>query len=291
VKTLLTIDEKKIQPSQQVRIATLNLLHSDFEAEKRFKMLDEELAIISPDIIHFQEASFQNHSPYLQDLIKKHGYKYYGHTHEKVKDGERASHTLTLSKAPASFEILSPIVISDYDGLLRESLIMRTNFNNVEIITFNIHLAWGANEYIRLKEVVRINDLALKMKNENPEAIIVIAGDFNTEDESESIRFLNGKSAFKNQSTRWVDAWVAVGEESNKVTSEVLGKLSYNTAGEVGIILPSLVPARRIDYIMIQGWVYGSNGSPLRFQRFADSYIDGISISDHYGIYADLLTL
>lgn len=291
MKNSLFIDEKKISHSEQLRVATLNLLHSGYKVKERFQMLNDEINRINPDILHLQEASFEHHNPYLQDFIKYHGYEYYHSSNrETTKNGEY-SYTLTLSKFPASFELLHPVDKNNDGSLSRESVVMHTKFNGVDVITFNIHLTWGAKEHVRLSEVMRINSLAEEYKSKYPEAIIVIAGDFNTEENSDSMRFLRGEAAFNNQSTRWIDPWRMLGSESNKITSEVIGELAYQTAEQVNIVLPSLVPARRIDYIMVYGWAYGSNGSPLTFNRFADSYVEGLTISDHYGLYVDLLAL
>lgn len=291
MKKTLSIDNQVIKPSQQLRLATLNLLHSNFEAKKRFEMLDAELANINPDIIHFQEVSFDNHNPYLFNLMNRHGYKYYHKTPDTSSPSGRGSCNLSVSKTPANFEILEPIKENESNLPLRGVLVMYTKFNNVDVVTFNAHLVWGANEHLRFEESKRINNLALKLKSQNPESVIILAGDLNTEDSSDTIRFLTGKSSFENESTKWVDAWEAKGNSQNQITSEPLGILSKNTAAEVGIKFPSMIPSRRIDYIMVQGWAYGVNGSPLTFNRFADKYVENLSISDHYGIYTDLLII
>lgn len=50
-----------------------------------------------------------------------------------------------------------------------------------------------------------------------------------------------------------------------------------------------LVPERKIDYIFVQGWIYGQIGSPSNVSLFGSTLTtDGHEISDHYGVIADI---
>lgn len=253
-------------------------------------MLNNEISLIQPDIIHFQEANFVGHKEYLTDFIKNHGYSFSAKTPSFIAQSEtRSSAILTLVKQPAIFKILDTIVDNRFSNPLIPTLMTVTEFNGIPIVTFNVHLAWGSREEVRIKQVMQIDAEANLILKDKPNAVFVIAGDFNALDSSDSVRFLRGEKPHDDYATLWTDAWVAAGNPENYVTSDSLGNLAAQTAFGAGIAYPSLIPDRRIDYIFVKGFAHGRNGTPLRFARWADSYLDEVSISDHYGIFVDLL--
>ena len=86
----------------------------------------------------------------------------------------------------------------------------------------------------------------------------------------------------------WVDAWEVKGREYNYSTSNGELYWSKETASHKGIVLPQLLPQRRIDYIFSYEWVYGKVGSPLSFNTFGSLTGKPNEISDHYGLWADI---
>jgi endonuclease/exonuclease/phosphatase family metal-dependent hydrolase len=284
------VEDSVIPVANQLRIASINLLHSNAYLEQRYRMFDEELSQIEPDVLHIQEANLAGHKTYLENIITKHGFVSYHHSEPMFADsGDRWSSTLTLVKKDASFKTLPAIVDPSADKKKIPAIMTSFEYNGVEIVTFNVHFAWGSREQVRMREALQIEAEAQKVAERNPSAIILLAGDLNCEDSNETVRFLRGEAPIGEISTLWVDAWKMHGTEKNRVTNAPIGILNKETALSVGINYPTLIPHRRIDYIFVRGWAYGRNGSPLSFGRWADNYESGISISDHYGIWTDIL--
>lgn len=290
MKKDIQLSEGTIPISQQLRVASLNLLHSNTLLEERYQMLHSEVHKLQPDILHIQEANFAGHKDYIHDFMEKHGYIYSAMTPSSLmKSVDRASSNLTLIKQPATFKVLDEIIDDRFESPVIQTLMATTEFNGIPVVTFNVHLAWGTRQEVRIKQIFQIETEVNNLIASIPNAIFIIAGDFNEEDRGDTVRFLYGDTAYQNYSTLWVDAWKHSGDADSYITSETKGRLAIETANAVGIEYPSLIPSRRIDYIFIRGWAYGRNGSPLRFNRWADSYVDGVSISDHYGVFVDLL--
>lgn len=271
-----------------IRIATLNLLHSNSFLDKRYEMLSEELQTIKPDILHLQEVNLAGHEAYIHK-ISQYGFKtiHTGPSIVSLNGKDRTSCNMTLTNMPSDYEVLKSK--GNHTVPLIPTLITYNSYKGKMIVTFNVHLAWGEAEHIRALQVKEIVEKAENIKSYDPQAIIVIAGDFNTEDDSDSILFLKGKRALENNSTLWVDAWSIDKSESKYFTSVPKGILSEETAKSAGIKDYSLIPNRRIDYIFVKGWAYGRDGYPSNFNIWADKMVEEISISDHFGVYADLV--
>lgn len=155
------------------------------------------------------------------------------------------------------------------------------------------HLKWGADwEAGRQVQALALDQYAREVVLANPGTTVLIGGDFNALPTSDTSRFFNGDITLQGKSTTWVDAWAVAGTPENETTSRNDNHFARQTAELVGISRPDLIPARRIDYLKGHGWAYGRSGCPLEFGRWADSESDdGLSISDHYGIWADFLLL
>lgn len=291
-KNIIKLKEMELLPHQQLRIATLNLLHNTIQVEKRFELLYEELNIIQPDILHVQEANFTHSAKFVKNILTYCGFKDMGKTRDiKAQRTDFTSSNTTFVKDKAIFSELPMCLEAEQSQHVLPTLLTETVFNGIPVYTFNVHGVWGSyNEPSRLKQMVQIEEQAKMIHAIKPEAVIILAGDLNALPESPTINYLTGNYIVNDSNALWTDAWKNRGTGHNAVTSEMAGILNENTAEDVGIKFPSLVPSRRIDYIMTRNLRFGMPGVPLTFNRFADTvYKDGLTISDHYGLYADLL--
>lgn len=159
------------------------------------------------------------------------------------------------------------------------------------MVIFNGHLPWGGtNEPSRLAFALRASQLAHDIKENDPQALVYLNGDLNTEPDSDTLRYLQGKHIYNGQSTYWADAWSMFNDPTvDGHTSRNEGLEAIETAHGVGITYPHLMPKRRIDYILGYGWIYGRVGTPVNIERFGfGTTSNGRSLSDHYGLYSDL---
>ena len=153
------------------------------------------------------------------------------------------------------------------------------------------HLAWGSlNEPARcaqLQALVTMFDDELGSSNDEEPAII--AGDFNAEENADSVRYLRGLTSDL-PPTLWTDAWCrpAIGQldpatSSGKNPYAVVTAQTYRS-GRSAVLTPSFLPDRRIDFIFSRGWRHGRAFSP-----FDTRVVREPLMSDHYAVVTDLL--
>ena len=160
--------------------------------------------------------------------------------------------------------------------------------NNRLILICSVHLPWGAHNEVRRLEHSLYIDLQITeiMQTLPVGSISILAGDLNVNSNSESLRFLRGETAFKDKSTFWVDVWNEKGDGPGYTFQPALSNNYLNeTAYRSGIISPELMPPRRLDYLLVRGWVFGKAGSPLEANLLGDKPDSlGRFASDHFGV-------
>lgn len=277
---------------KSIRIASLNVLHNQKNLQERAELIVEELKIIQPDIICFQEVVSKTPFNLVQYVREELGMAgsvigdHYFNAYNSVYTGNAI-----ISKTPIEGNRSLGQCTTGSPEI--SSLAITTTVQNKRLEVINSHFMWGGySEYNRLLQAVHIDKYAHRVKDKHPETLVLLAGDLNTTPESDTIRYLNGQSIFGNKSTLWVDAFDVAGQQNNPYTTRLDNDLSHETARAVGIAYPEMQPQRRIDYIKALGWTYGRTGSPLLCEVWADSTNEeGLSISDHYGLYADFMIL
>jgi len=277
------------KPANTLRIASFNLLNKALNMETRLQSLIEELKIINPDVLCLQEVIETKEYPVLEILSSELGFI------TNFSDRTSIDNFTGKSSGPA---ILSKTKEEHYSSLSQTNLNLASPrptltssfvYNGYKIYIMTTHLEWGSHASgRRTRQAERISQYARGIREIEPQAIILLAGDLNCVEESAAIRFLKGLEETKNgENTLWVDAWEASGNANNFVTSDPTLPLATTTANLFGLSDTSVTPKRRIDYIFSYEWCYGKAGYPLTFERFADNR--EIPISDHFGIYSDIL--
>lgn len=273
-------------------ISTLNVLHSPYLHLERAERIAQRTAEVMPDIMCLQEVYFEDgtNSKTLDLLTENTNLKTVSTQPYYLRNDTRLSGTAILSSWP---------VIEAGHGRTPEC--DRTDYNSCYsvlespsgrvVIVFSIHGAWGGHrEDAREKQFLAIDEHAdeLSTKYSDREPITIIAGDFNTRPDSSTMRYLTGYASLNGKGSYWTDVW-DVERNGPGYTSEPLTKLSIKTAKNAGIHLPELLPSRRIDYILVKGWVYGKTGTPLSSALdYTEVDDDGYTVSDHYGVRADI---
>lgn len=151
------------------------------------------------------------------------------------------------------------------------------------------HLAWGGmSEGIRRNQAYHLEALAASAEYHHGDLVQVLTGDFNTLPNSATVRYLTGLDPDgASNSTMWVDSWATREPTSPGYTSVATHPLGAEVARRCGILDPSLVPPRRIDYILVRGFAHGRPGTPLSV-KLLDRPFGGVLASDHYGLVANL---
>ena len=271
-----------------IRIASLNLLNSDYNLETRINNLIAELETVNPDVLCLQEVMDERTYHTLETIADTLGYKssYHAINAPQMHTGVLFGNAILIKTAHATSSILYENQLDIYNPAPIITTTFTHNKYNVHVI--NAHLAWGSNSSgLRTRQAEKISQHAATTRANDPKSIILFAGDLNAIENSGTVRYLQGLDETRTgETTLWIDAWLANGNTNNQITSNPTTPLGVLTASKFGGGTDNY-PKRRIDYIFSYEYCYGRAGYPTTFQRFADN--DSKEISDHYGIYADIL--
>lgn len=295
MKKDLSFGRVVIPASEQVRISTLNLLHNPEHLDERVSFFCQNLSKSQPDILCLQEVIFDSGetSVYLKNIAAETGLEVVSSIPQHESRTGRMSGTAILS----SLEVISSgsFFLDNADpGATNQhasyAVLKHSEGNAVIVITAHLH--WGGiNEYGRLTQLMAINNKANEFAETYSELnpVILLTGDFNALPDGDAIRYMTGKGiASGHKGAYWTDAWEALGNADNEFTMVPDNHWARETAYGCDILIPELMPKRRIDYIMSYGWSYGKHGSPLTFARDYDAVSPlGYPISDHAGLTAD----
>jgi endonuclease/exonuclease/phosphatase family metal-dependent hydrolase len=278
-----------------LEFATWNILGDDLDQVSRLKLISQEIRDM--DFIAIQEVIIDEDKGFnsAESLSRFSGLKL-----ASCASGEVANLISGKTQGTAiltSLEVFKPNIsiaapakktkMHSQEYKKYAAAILRTP-NNLFILVCSVHLPWGASNEIRRIEHVRYIDLQMAeiMKTLPEGSISILAGDFNCTPNSESIRYLKGETVYKGGSTFWIDVWDETGKGPGFTFDPSMNNNNLNeTAFRNGILSPELMPARRLDYAFISGWVFGKHGSPLSSRLLGDKPNDeGAFGSDHFGV-------
>lgn len=292
----------EISSSEKLQVTTLNMLHDTYLLEHRVHRVACELQRMGTEIFFAQEVIFEDgiKSRSLEVLSTITQMKVVSQS-PMYKDGiDTYSGAVVMSKYKALESGLtwSPSENVPFDSNRYEGCYAVLELSEKRVlIAVSAHGGWGGHrEQTREKQFLLIDkqteELESKYRGLGFDVVTVLAGDFNCEPDSSTIRFLTGKSSLRGNSSYWVDAWNHTQSNNDGYTFDPYNKLAAKTAAAKDILFPEMMPYRRIDYILIRGWVYGKLGCPLSSQLiFNVADAQGYTESDHYGIHAEILNL
>lgn len=293
MKSMLSFDDYSIPADHQVRVSTLNALHTPEALHERTLSLCKQVREIAPDILCLQEVSFEQDdtSLVLKNIAHETGMTVVTAMRQTPDEYPHKSGTAIVSRLSCieagNFHLGSETAVNKH-----ASYAVFDHPSGHTVITVTAHLCWGGNmERERLVQLTaidaRVRGLVEQYKDHSP--MVVLTGDFNTTPESDSLRFMKGLGAGADGSyTFWTDVWETLGSEENEATVVNSNHWAKLTAKGHNIHLPHLMPNRRIDYVLSYGWSYGKNGSALTFERsFTDESQYGFPASDHFGLTVD----
>ena len=268
------------------RLGQINILNRKEGVAERYQLLREHALREELDVIALQEVI---HADLLADTLAPIGLTHFIAA-TPVLDG---TNPVSDGAAIASRFPLSGARELKLTGSKRPALTARASTPWRQVQLFTAHLSWGSDaEGRRLQQAYELTLAAEEIRLEDPALPILLAGDLNSDEDSRTSRYLRGQELdHRGGSTYWTDAYTVCGTPEVWATSDQ-GNNSHGvvTASNKGIVMPELLPQRRIDYILSYGWSYGKIGCALAYGRFGDPLTpDGRELSDHYGIWADVL--
>ncbi|SHN46947.1 endonuclease/exonuclease/phosphatase family protein [Cryptosporangium aurantiacum] len=252
----------------RLRVLTINVQH-DAGDPRRTARINAELRRLAPDLVVFQEVCYPGERDQLAELVDGVGLRT---THQEAvldqlpPDADVYGGSAIATRWP--HRVLEVVEGRTADGLYWYTLAASVGLPGLgPVLLLHPTTFWKPDaEAYRERQVREVADLDARHRTALP---TIVAGDFNAEPESPSIRYLAG---------RYQDAWAVAGDGPGH-TWTVDNPLG---AAEIERLIGQPGIRQRIDYVFV------ANARIEGVQLVGDRPVDGVWLSDHYGVLADL---
>lgn len=271
----------------RIRVVTLNVWNTQGDA-RRISLINQELRALQPDIISLQEVVQSENIRMLDEILE--GLDI-GSIHQVDLQrflppfADQYGGTAIASKWPMRPLEALDLRLAEAPDVPWATLAAAVDVpNEGEMLFIAATTAWRPSaEAARERQVQAIVDLDLRHRRALP---TIIAGDFNADPDSSSMRFLTGRQSLGGRSVLYHDAWDIAGEGVGFTWT------SDNPNAKAGIdqIIRQSEYHRRFDYVLVGSW----DGHPKAHalvhsaQVAFDKPRDGIWLSDHFGVVAEI---
>ena len=271
-----------------LRVGTLNLWGDPHDRLERLERAAWWMTAEELDVLAVQEIVPYEDGTTATLLCEMSGY-HHG-TPLEAADGQTST-CAVLTKSESTHGAVLALPGRTWDGLemFAAACHVTTAFGTLPVVSS--HLAWGSlNEALRLEQAQWLTSYFDETLGASErEAPAVLCGDMNAWPDSDSMRYLRGRSALS-PATLWTDAWDhPLDQSDNGATSTGDNLYARYTAltmreGRDAVLDAELLPDRRIDYIYSRGWRHGRMYSPTRTRVVREPLM-----SDHYAVVSDLI--
>lgn len=279
-----------------VTVVTWNLMHTD--GETALARADEAIAHLraaGPDVILLQEARVGPDVDIPAHIAAALGLHVAARADSKDDNvhgapSQNRSTVAVLTRLPVVAGQSVPYPSKPESQYAYAELIAPSGRH---LLAASAHLSWGGlNEATRLHQALDIDELLRsehdRLTGLGVPAVAVMGGDFNSEPGTDTYRYLTGQAVIGDRSTLWLDVWPLAGSGDGATSVPDATHWGRSTAARVGIRRTDQLPIRRIDFILVLGWVYGRAGYPLRAHLLGAHQLTGIHASDHWGVCTSL---
>lgn len=260
-----------------LRVATLNLWGLRGDWRRRRSALRTAYRDAAPDLVAFQECVRTDAYDQARDVLGD-GY-HYAYQHDRAADGQGVT---TASRWPIETCDEVDLQVGERTaGFACTALLTGVTAPGPvgRVLLVNNLPSWRLDvEYEREVQAVR-TARAVEHALAEHRAHAVVMGDFDADPHAASIRFWTGRQSLDAFSVCYRDAWESAHPGEAGAT--------YGTGNPLGVDWDW--PFHRIDYVLVRCGRYG--GPTLAVRRcdlLFDAPIDGVWVSDHHGLLADL---
>ena len=271
----------------RLRVVTLNVWNRQGDP-KRTGLINRELRRLAPDLVSFQEVVQSPEGSQLAELIRDTGL--HG-THQSdvlrgpLPHADRFGGNAVATRWPHHVAEVLDLRMSDANDVPWCSLAVTVPLpEEGELLFIAATTSWRLSaESARERQMVALTDLDARHRRILP---TIIAGDFNATPDAASIRYLRGLQSLGGRSVRYHDAWEVAGEGQGHTWSVD----NPNAKSEISMIVRQPHHRRRVDYVFVGCWDAHPNAAcEVQATTLAfDQPVDGIWLSDHFGVVADL---
>jgi endonuclease/exonuclease/phosphatase family metal-dependent hydrolase len=256
-------------------VLTLNIWNLSGNWRARRQAIVRELWRRHPDIVCLQEVVDNERGNQAEWLARVSGDWSVAYAGEPVGDLGRFGNAI-LSRWPieTSASAQLPHVPDEADV---QRLVLHARTNGVDI--FTTHLSWQLHDAaLRERQVQALSQFVTERSDPASPFGPVIAGDFNAEPDATAIRYLCGLTSMDGASTYLQDAWRLAGDGGPGLT--------WSNGNPHAAL--DCEPDRRIDYVFSGFHGRTGAGRPVECHVVGGQPVDGVWLSDHFGVLAVL---
>ena len=264
-----------------LRVLTLNVWNLTGSPDRQ-ESIRKGIAALRPDLVALQEVVRSTTRDQLTELLAGTGLHAF-HQNDMV-DGQLQNQEFGTALAsrwqPARIDVTA-LPASQHDAAECAIAAAVPLPTGPKILFMSVKPSWRLDaEAHRVAQAHEIAQFEAKLRCDVP---TIIAGDFDAVPDSDSMRFLTGKSALNGHSACFHDAWAIAGDGGPGHTWTADNPLA---APEVERLVGQPGHARRIDYILV-GWRDAHAQAVARVRRCRLALANP-PVSDHYGVLADI---
>jgi len=271
----------------QLRVLAINVWNLAGDP-RRTGLLNSAIRRIAPDLVAFEEVVQTPERNQLEELL--HGTGLHGtHQLDVVASAppwiERYGGSAVATRWPHRVaEVIDPRLPDAMDVPWATMAVTVPIPDEGELLFISASTSWRLEaESARERQAVALAELDARHRGPLP---TIIAGDFNATPDAASIRYLTGRQSLGGRSVHYHDAWEVAGEGPGFTWNID----NPNGRSEMDAIIRQPNHRRRIDYVFIGSW-YAHPKAHCYIKSAAlafDQPIDGVWVSDHYGVSVDL---
>jgi endonuclease/exonuclease/phosphatase family metal-dependent hydrolase len=268
----------------RLRVLTVNVQNDEGDP-RRTRLLNREVRRLAPDLVAFQEVCYPGRRDQLAELVAGTGL----HTTHQAgvldrppPESDRYGGTAVATRWPHE---IREVQLADAPGVHWWTLAVSVALPSLgELLFIAPTTGWQLDaEAARERQAVQVTELDARHRTALP---TIIAGDLNAGPEAASIRYLSGLQSLDGRSVHYHDAWAVAGHGPGH-TWTVDNPLA---AAEIARVIGQPGHRRRIDYVFV-GSAHAHPRARARIvtaRLVADRPVDGVWLSDHAGVLADL---
>jgi endonuclease/exonuclease/phosphatase family metal-dependent hydrolase len=271
----------------QLRVLVINVWNVAGDA-RRTELLNSEIRRLAPDLVAFEEVIQTPERNQLKELLHDTGL-HGTHQLDVMATAppwvDQYGGSAVATRWPHRVaEVIDPRLHDAMDVPWATIAVTVPIPNEGDLLFISASTSWRLEaESARERQAVALADLDARHRGPLP---TVIAGDFNAVPNAASIRYLTGLQSIGGRSVHYHDAWGVAGDGPG-YTWDIDNP---NGRAEMERIIRQPNHQRRIDYVFIGSWNAHPNAhSYIKSASVVfDKPIDGVWLSDHYGVSVDL---
>ncbi|TDU83918.1 endonuclease/exonuclease/phosphatase family metal-dependent hydrolase [Kribbella voronezhensis] len=266
-----------------MRVLTYNILSRDHaDGPRREKVLRAGIAALQPDVVALQEVTRSEHLDQARELL---GPEYTIVDHPSQPPDPVGA--CLASRWPLGAVHSLDLHVTPQAGGLPWAAVVAVEVQAPDplgaVLVVHYKPNWQlTSEYVRERQAVTAARWIEELVGVRADLPVVLLGDFDADAQAASIRFWTGRQSLDELSVRYEDAWESGHRDEPGHTFSPANPLV--PAGEM-----KLERGRRIDYIMVRSGIHGPLLDVRDCRIVFDEPVDGVWVSDHFGLFAELV--